>query len=213
MSTRFVASCTILGGTNGSGKSTIHEQSVGLQIEGEFVNADVLARRISPSAPESVSFRAGKLVIKRLGELIAARHSFVHETTLSSRQSLQVMRKARAAAYHVGLIFVVLHNVELNVFRVGERVKMGGHSIPEKDIRRRYGRALANLPEAIKFAHQTAIYDNSAVSHVRLIEISDGRIVFNDLDESNPTHGEIAGAVGGGLDITPHTVFRAARPT
>jgi predicted ABC-type ATPase len=212
MSTQFVASCTILGGTNGSGKSTIHEQSIGLQIEGEFVNADVLARRILPSDPESVSFRAGKLVIRRLDELIAARLSFVHETTLSSRQSLQVMRRARAAAYHVGLIFVVLHNVELNVFRVGERVKMGGHSIPEKDIRRRYGRALANLPEAIKFAHQTAIYDNSEVSHVRLIEISDGHIVFNELDQSNATHCEIAEAVGSALDITPHSVFGAAKP-
>ena len=123
------------------------------------------------------------------------------------------MRKARAAAYHVGLIFVVLHNVELNIFRVGERVKMGGHSIPEKDIRRRYRRALANLPEAIKLAHQTAIYDNSAMSHVMLVEISDWRILFNSLDESDQTHCEIADAVGSGLDIAPHAVFRAARPT
>jgi predicted ABC-type ATPase len=121
------------------------------------------------------------------------------------------MREARAAAYHVGLIFVVLHDVDLNVLRVRERVKMGGHSIPEKDIRRRYGRALANLSEAIKFAHQTAIYDNSSVSHVKLIEISDGRIAFNALDESNRTHCEIVDAVGRGLDVLPDVVFRTTK--
>jgi predicted ABC-type ATPase len=67
------------------------------------------------------------------------------------------MRDARAAGYHVGLVFVVLDSVDLNILRVQERVRMGGHSIPEKDIRRRYGRALANLPEAIKIAHQAAV--------------------------------------------------------
>jgi predicted ABC-type ATPase len=146
MSVQFVASCTILGGTNGSGKSTIYEEAVRPQIEGEFVNADIIARRISPEAPEAASLRAGKQVVARLDDLIAKRQNFVHETTLSSRQSLQVTRQARAASYQVGLIFVVLHSVELNILRVQERVRMGGHSIPEKDIRRRYDRALANLP-------------------------------------------------------------------
>jgi predicted ABC-type ATPase len=203
MSGQFVASCTILGGTNGSGKSTIYEQAARLQIEGEFVNADILARRISPDSPETASLRAGKQVIARLGSLIAGRCSFVHETTLSSRQSLQVMRQARAAGYHVGLIFVVLHNVELNVLRVRERVRMGGHSIPEQDIRRRYDRALANLPEAIRLAHQTVIYDNSSTSHVKLIEISGGNIVFNSLDEISSVHREISSAVGDALNVAP----------
>jgi predicted ABC-type ATPase len=135
MSVQFVASCTILGGTNGSGKSTIYEEAVRPQIEGEFVNADILARRISPEAPEAASLRAGKQVVVRLDELITKRQNFVHETTLSSRQSLRVIRRARAAGYQVGLIFVVLHSVELNILRVRERVRMGanhrqGYSAP-----------------------------------------------------------------------------------
>jgi len=211
MSAQFVASCTILGGTNGSGKSTIYEEAVRPQIEGEFVNADILARRISPHSPESVSLRAGKQVVTRLRDLIAARESFVHETTLSSHQSLEIMRQARDAGYHVGLIFVVLDNVELNVLRVRERVRLGGHSIPEKDIRRRYSRALANLPKAIEMAHQAAVYDNSSVSHVKLIEISAGNIIFNRLDEANLTHREISGALGTALNMTPDMVFETAR--
>jgi predicted ABC-type ATPase len=212
MSVQFVASCTILGGTNGSGKSTIYEEAVRPQIEGEFVNADIIARRISPEAPEAASLRAGKQVVVRLDDLITKRQNFVHETTLSSRQSLAVMRQARAAGYQVGLIFVVLHSVELNILRVRERVRMGGHSIPERDIRRRYDRALANLPEAIKAAHQTAVYDNSSMSHVKLIEISDGYVVFNALDETNGTHCQIADAVGSALDIAPHMVFKTEKP-
>jgi predicted ABC-type ATPase len=212
MSVQFVASCTILGGTNGSGKSTIYEEAVRPQIEGEFVNADILARRISPEAPEAASLRAGKQVVVRLDELITKWQNFVHETTLSSRQSLQVMRRARAAGYQVGLIFVVLHSVELNILRVRERVRMGGHSIPERDIRRRYDRAFANLPEAIKAAHQTAVYDNSSTSHVKLIEISDGQIVFNALDEADGAHCQIADAVGSALDIALHMVFKTAKP-
>jgi predicted ABC-type ATPase len=212
MGVKFLASCTILGGTNGSGKSTIYEQAARLQVEGEFVNADVFARQISPDAPEAASLRAGKQVVIRLDDLIEKRQNFVHETTLSSRQSLQVMRQARAAGYQIGLIFVVLHSVELNVLRVRERVRMGGHSIPERDIRRRYDRALANLHEAIKIAHQAAVYDNSSVSHIKLIEISNGNIVFNALIETNPTHCQIADAVGSALDIAPDMVFKIARP-
>jgi predicted ABC-type ATPase len=132
MSAQFVAFCTILGGTNGSGKSTIYEEAVRPQIEGEFVNADILARRISPNAPESASLRAGRQVVARLRDLITARQSFVHETTLSSRQSLQVMKQARDAGYQIGLIFVVLHSVELSVLRVQERVRMGGTPSPRR---------------------------------------------------------------------------------
>jgi predicted ABC-type ATPase len=130
MSVQFVASCTILGGTNGSGKSTIYEEAVRPQIEGEFVNAVIIARRISPEAPEAASLRAGKQAVVRLDDLITKRQNFVHEITLSSRQSLSVMRQARAAGYQVGLIFVVLHSVEPNILRIRERLRMGGHSIP-----------------------------------------------------------------------------------
>ena len=211
MSARFVASCTILGGTNGSGKSTIYEEAVRLQKNGEFVNADILARRISPSAPETVSFEAGRRVITRLAELIAGRKSFVHETTLSSRQSLKVMSDARAAGYHVGLVFVVLNSVDLNVLRVRERVRMGGHSIAEKDIRRRYSRAMANLPDAIRFADQSVVYDNSSVSHTKLVEISDGKIASNRLDKTTLAHCEVASAIGSALGIAPNEVFETAR--
>jgi hypothetical protein len=99
MSVQFVASCAILGGTNGSGKSTIYEEAVRPQIEGEFVNADIIARRISPEAPEAASLRAGKQVVVRLDDLITKRQNFVHETTLSSISIARSCNRGRSSPH------------------------------------------------------------------------------------------------------------------
>ena len=193
------ARCTILGGTNGSGKSSLFETSLGLQFVGEFVNADIIARAISAKQPESVSAEAGRRVIARLAANISHRRDFVFETTLSSHQSLNVMKAAREAGYRVGLVFILLENVGLNVHRVHERVSRGGHSIPDHVIHRRYKRALKNLPEAVRLAHETAIYDNSLAHPIKLAELS-GSKLSHDLDKSIPAHQEIAAALARALD-------------
>jgi len=95
--------CRIIGGTNGAGKSSIVEISPRLRDAGEFVNADVVARAISPERPEVVSHLAGRRVVERLHRLVSERKDFVYETTLSSHQSVAIMSTARAAGYRVGL--------------------------------------------------------------------------------------------------------------
>lgn len=123
---RPVAVCTIFGGPNGSGKSSIFDA---LAPPGEFVNTDVVARRINPDNPEAASLAAGREALRRLHDIIDKRHDFAFETTLSSNQSLTLMRKARDAEYEVGLVFVALANADLSVERVAQRVKQGGHNI------------------------------------------------------------------------------------
>jgi predicted ABC-type ATPase len=205
-----VASCTILGGANGSGKSTIYEK---LHLEGVFVNADLAAREISPGNPESVTGAAGRRVLKRLNQLLAATEDFTYETTLSSHQSLNLMERATAAGYSVNLVFVVLRDLELNVLRVAQRVMRGGHSIPEHVIRRRYEASFKKLPRAISLARQVIVYDNSnPVEFETLIEILDGSIVSSALDESNPLHCRIAECVGSALNLGVDAVFKAAKP-
>jgi predicted ABC-type ATPase len=88
---------------------------------GQFINADVIARRIRPDNPEGASIEAGRLVLEELDRLVAQRASFVYETTLSSRQSIDLMQKARAAAFEVDLAFIVLHDADLHVERVASR--------------------------------------------------------------------------------------------
>jgi predicted ABC-type ATPase len=204
----FIAVCTILGGPNGSGKSSIF---TALKPPGEFVNADVIARQIAPYNPEVVSLQAGRQVLRRLDELIQSGQDFVYETTLSSHQSVDLMRRAREAGFQVGLVFVALSNPDLNVLRVAARVAKGGHDIAEPIIRRRYEVSLSRLVEAIRIAHGTLVYDNSGTDQVLLLQINGDAIEENNLDDADPFHLRIAGIVGESLCLGATDVMQAGR--
>lgn len=208
MTKGFVPTCTILAGPNGAGKSTIVQE---LALAGEVVNADEYARRLSPHNPEAVSATAGRAVLLRLAELISDRQSFNYETTLSSRQSVDLMALARKAGFRVDLVFVVLRFPELHIARVRTRVASGGHDIPAETILRRYDRSLANLPAAIKLADEAIIYDNTAGRPVSLCRLAKRSIVHNGLDEADLFHVRIADLIGDGLDISTDAVIRAAK--
>ena len=109
----LVAICTVIGGPNGSGKSTIF----GL-LNPKVVNADVIARLINPHAPQSVDLSAAKATLERVQELLSEGRDFVFETTSSGHQPIALMERARKAGYQVGLVFVALADVDLNVKRV-----------------------------------------------------------------------------------------------
>jgi predicted ABC-type ATPase len=207
---RATAFCTIVAGPNGSGKSTIYPQ---LSLEGEFVNADIVARRINPAHPESVSMAAGRLVLKTIDEILNDRRSFVYETTLSSRQSLAVMERCKEMGYEVALVYVVLDSPELNVLRVAERVSRGGHDIPADVIRRRYETAFGRLPHALRLADNSLMFDNSGREPRMLLTLERGEIVENHLDEAMPLHVRLAEALAEALDVGTDAVFQAARYT
>ena len=129
----------LLAGCNGAGKTTAAFTLLpGLLDCREFVNADEIARGLSPFQPETVSFQAGRLMLGRLRELLAAGESFALETTLATRHYLQFIAGAQMRGYEVRLVFYWLNSADLAVERVAARVREGGHSIPEPVIRRRY---------------------------------------------------------------------------
>ena len=122
----------ILAGPNGTGKTT----SAGKLLLGafqvtEFVNADMIAASMSASAPEHVAFDAGRIMLKRLRELAARRVSFAFETTLASRSYAPWLRELQADGYEVHLFFLWLPNADMAVARVADRVRAGGHDVPE----------------------------------------------------------------------------------
>jgi predicted ABC-type ATPase len=129
----------ILAGCNGAGKTTaayaMLPELLGCR---EFVNADEIARGLSPFQPETVSVQAGRLMLSRLQELLAAGESFALETTLATRIYLPFIKQAQAQGYYVSLLFFWLSSADAAVHRVRIRVQEGGHSIPEPVIRRRY---------------------------------------------------------------------------
>jgi len=202
--------CTIIGGPNGSGKSTIYDR---LELPGQFVNADLIARGLNPERPETASLLAGRRALAELARIVEARESFVYETTLSSRQSIKLMRTARDGGYEVGLVFVALNSADLNVQRVAERVARGGHDIPEDAIRRRYETALRRLPDAIRLADGSMLFDNSLSAGPRLLLQIKGAVVeMNNLDEADVFHCRLAELAGEALSIPTDAVFRAAKP-
>lgn len=154
----------IIGGCNGAGKTTASYTILPEILDcKEFVNADEIARGLSPFNPNSMAIEAGKLMLKRIKELLGRDESFAIETTLATRSYINLVRQAQANGYMVTLVFFWLRTPELALQRIAERVKGGGHDIPTPTARRRYVAGIYNLfniyaPEVDYWM----IYDNSA---------------------------------------------------
>jgi predicted ABC-type ATPase len=137
----------IIAGCNGAGKTTasytLFPEILNCK---EFVNADEIAKGLSPFQPESVSFQAGRIMLERIKFLINQQVDFAFETTLSTKSYLPLIKEAKSKGYSVVLFFFWLDSADLAKERVKERVLKGGHSIPQDIIERRYHRGLKNLP-------------------------------------------------------------------
>jgi predicted ABC-type ATPase len=169
----------VLGGCNGAGKTTIAQDVLleGLHVD-EFLNADMIARGLSPFHPESVALSAGQLLLRRMDELIQARISFGVESTLAGRSLAGRLRAMVKLGYDVHLTFVYLESVELAVGRVRSRVAQGGHRVPEATIRRRYFEGMRNFFTIYRpLATTWQVYDNSPGRNPKLVAIGKGPLV------------------------------------
>lgn len=139
----------IVAGANGSGKSTFATNLLPIK-ELEFLNADEIAKEISPNAINSVPISAGKLYFKRLIEFFNNGKSFAVESTLSGRNVLKIIKKAKENNYKIVLLYVFLGNCFQCIERVHKRVLNGGHNVPKEDIIRRYYRSFVNFNNIYK---------------------------------------------------------------
>lgn len=127
----------IIAGCNGAGKTTASFTILPEMLNcNEFVNADEIAKGLSPFQPETVAFEAGRIMLNRINELLEQQVDFAFETTLSSLTYQHTIKRAQEKGYFVTLIFFWLESIELAKERVKIRVKQGGHSIPEDVIER-----------------------------------------------------------------------------
>lgn len=135
-------------GCNGAGKTTASFTILPEVLKcKEFVNADEIAKGLSPFNPEKVAIDAGKLMLMRMEELLAQGVSFAFETTLATKGYKRFIKRAQESGYRVTLIYFWLNSTELAIQRVAKRVMEGGHNIPEEVIRRRYVSGITNLFE------------------------------------------------------------------
>ncbi len=165
----------IIAGPNGAGKTTSAPALLqnALQVD-DFINADVIAQGLCGFQPEKEAIRAGRIMLDRIDSLAEAGINFAFETTLASRTFANWMPTLKKQGYQLFLVFLWLENVELAISRVKERIKMGGHSVPEETIRRRYNSGIKNFFNLYQpLLDYWKFYDNSNMNNVSLIASGD----------------------------------------
>lgn len=153
----------IIAGPNGAGKTTASYTVLPEMLDcKEFVNADEIARGLSPFQFDKAAIEAGRLMLNRINDLIRQQSDFAFETTLSTRSYVNTILKAKESGYFVTLVYFWLSSPELAIERVRTRVNEGGHNIAEEIIRRRYRNGAKNLIQLyLPVSDYWLIIDNS----------------------------------------------------
>lgn len=160
----------VIAGPNGAGKTTFAREFLPNEASCPvFVNADLIAAGLAPFAPETAAVQAGRLMLQELARHFAARESFAFETTLAGRGYLHHICAWQTAGYRVKLIFLQLDSAEEAIARVAQRVRQGGHDIPEATIRRRFAAGRQNFERLYApLVDAWALYDNAGATPVLL---------------------------------------------
>src|SRR5437762_10418642 len=165
----------VMAGINGAGKTSASQRILREFLRmPAFVNADTIARGLNAFDPESEAVKAGRIMLDHLKDLAQRRRSFSFETTLAARTYAPWLGELRASGYVVHLFYYWLRSPELAIRRVAERVRAGGHHVPDETIRRRYSRSVRNFLELYRPVVTTwQVYDNSN-GYARLIAFTNG---------------------------------------
>lgn len=138
-----------------------------------FLNADEIARGLSPLDPTLSAFKAGRLVLEEARSLIGAKASFAIESTLSGKMHVALIREAKARGYRILLHYIVISSATQAVERVALHVRVGGHHVPEDDVRRRFDRSRRHfLADYLPLADEWVLWDNAEPPHRRIADSS-----------------------------------------
>ncbi len=153
----------IIAGPNGAGKTTFARSFLPAEAEVlRFINADLIAAGLSPFAPENAAIKAGRVMLDELREVVRQGESFALETTLSGQGYVRHIEKWQSLGYRVSLYFLSLPSADMAIARVAERVRQGGHNIPEPVIRRRFAAGMKNFLHHYRDrVDDWVLYDNS----------------------------------------------------
>ncbi len=161
----------IIGGCNGAGKTTLARELLPRLGLMRFLNADEIARGLSPLDPSLTAFKAGRLLIEEARALLAAKASFAIESTLSGKTYVAMIREAKALGYRFVLHYIVIGSGTQAVDRVALRVKIGGHHVPEEDVRRRFERSRKHfIDDYLPLADEWGLWDNESPPAVQIAD-------------------------------------------
>ncbi len=165
----------IIAGPNGAGKTTFAKEFLPHYAKcSNFVNADLIAAGLSPFSPSNVNIKAGKLLLAEIDNFIAHKADFAFESTLAGKTYGNLIKEAKIKGYHVYIFFLWIPNIHLAKERIKQRVKQGGHHVPDVDVQRRLDRSLKNFFDLyMPLADAWDIFDNSAMKPVLVAKFNE----------------------------------------
>lgn len=161
----------VFAGPNGSGKSTVTK---GFDIVGEYINADEIKKEKNCSDLEAAQFATALRE-----DAVYNMRCFTFETVLSSSRNVELLKKAKNFGYQVEIVYVLTADPQINVSRVAQRVKNGGHDVPMDKIISRYYKSLNNISKIIQIADVMWVVDNSTEKAELIIYSKENRISIN----------------------------------
>lgn len=165
-----VPRCIIIAGPNGAGKTTFAREFLPKEARiVHFVNADLIAAGLSPLKPELAALAGGRLLLRELDRLVAAKADFAFESTLSGLVYAARIRQWKDAGYRIEIVFLKIDSVQLALKRIADRVRQGGHNVPASDVTRRFHRGWANFQTTYRvLADIWTVYDNTGETLVQI---------------------------------------------
>jgi predicted ABC-type ATPase len=169
-----------LAGPNGSGKSTLYETRIAPKFAVPFINADMIQRDEMANDDVNAAYEAAQIAARRRSALLEARKSFVTETVFSHPSKLDLIMRAKDLGYRVMTFHIGVDHPDLSVARVTERIREGGHPVPEDKIRARYDRSGPLIRQAILQSDVGHVFDNSALNQPpqRMLSFHSGALRF-----------------------------------
>ena len=160
----------IIAGPNGSGKTTFANEFLPEYAKcPNFVNADLIAKGLSPFYPRAAAIKAGRLVLEQIRSLAEKNVDFAFETTLSGKSYVRLIEALKNKGYTINLFFLWIPNADFALGRIKDRVASGGHDVPAVDVERRFNRGVYNFFKYYKPLSDTWLLFNNADAIPRLI--------------------------------------------
>ncbi len=174
----------LIAGPDGAGKTTFYETVLRSRVAATFINADQIQRDELGDASPEAAYEAAAIAADRRTERLEAGESFVTETVFSHPSKLELLHGARSFGYRLVVFHLGLASADLAVARVRERIKEGGHTVPEDKIHVRFVRNQPIIREAVVMADHSSAYDASELNQPpkRLLNLQSGSVEFSAAD-------------------------------